>query len=66
MLTFDATVILVHGESGRAELANRNVIFDNAGRISGTALSGARVHALVVDAGLVGRAAAVLEAGGHL
>jgi hypothetical protein len=61
---FDATVILVNSEPGRAELANWNVIFYNARSVSWTALAQTRIGTLVVDAGLVGRATSILETDG--
>jgi hypothetical protein len=62
---FDTAVVLVNRESWRAELADRDVVLDYTGGVSGAALSKARVDALVVDAGLGGGAATVLETDRH-
>jgi hypothetical protein len=60
-LTFDAAIVLVNSKSRRAKLANRSVILNNAGSVAWTALPFTGVDALIVDAGLVGRATPILE-----
>jgi hypothetical protein len=59
---FQTAIVLVNDKTGRTELANGLVIFNEARRSTGTAQAGAWIHALVSFAGQMWRTAAVVEA----
>ena len=61
----NASVLWVDSESGRAELAHGLVLLDVARPVLRAGVVLARIAALEVDAGHVGRAAAVAQADGH-
>ena len=63
--TFQASIVGVSNESRWAEFANRLVVFNNAGGVSGATKVLARVRALVVDTSLMGWASPILQAYGN-
>ncbi len=61
-----AAIVLIHDKSWRAELADGDVVFHDARGSSRTGQAMAGIHALVGDAGQVGRASLIPQADGDL
>ena len=53
---------MVNDEARRAKLANGLVVFDKAGCIAWAREASTRIHAIEINASLVGRTASILEA----
>ena len=63
--TFQTSIVRVSNESWWAELANRLVIFNNAGGVSGATKVLARVRTFIIDTSLMRWAPPILQAYGN-